>query len=227
MEGRNGLGPYLSLWVFGIAFGLIEAVVVIYLRELSGLRDEPLFPLLSQALGAHRWLFRVEIYREAATLILMLPAAYLFSNRLFERFLAYCVIFGVWELAYYGFLHLLTGWPSSLLAYDVLFLIPTVWVAPVICPMLVAVGLVLFGTAYLLLARRRMPRDPSVWHLAVALAGGALVVWSFVDHADYYLAGGTPPRFSWFLYAAGMFVASLAGGYFLGHYAQQPKTRFF
>ncbi|MCH8841972.1 MAG: hypothetical protein IID61_03245 [SAR324 cluster bacterium] len=227
MEGRNLFGPYLGLWVFGTAFGLAEAAVVVYLRDILNIDGEALFPLLQSLTMSQEWTFKIESYREAATLVLMLTPAYLFSNRMFERFLAYGIIFGLWDLAYYGFLWLFLGWPTSLLTYDVLFMIPTVWVAPVVCPIAIALSLAVFGTIYFLIGRRRLPRNPTMTQVILAIAGGGLVVWSFMNNADYYLAGGMPPNFTWLLFGSGFFIATVSGGYFLGQFIQQPRTRFF
>lgn len=227
MEGRAGLGAYSSLWVFGLAFGLIEAAAVIYLRQAGGLGGKDLFPVMQAMNEAQQRLFSIERIREGATLVLMLAPAILFSNRTFERFLAYAIVFGVWDLSFYGFLWVLLGWPESLFTYDVLFLIPTLWVAPVFCPVLISAAMIVFGSAYLFIARRRMARNPSALQWLFALLGGALIQLSFVDNADYYLGGGVPPRFSWLLFASGYFVAALAGLYFLVQFVQQPKTRFF
>jgi len=227
MDGRAGLGPYLSLWLFGLAFGLVESAVVIYLRQAGGLGGGELFPVLQNMTEIQQRLFGIERIREGATLALMLAPAILFSDKLFERFLAFGIVFGVWDLAYYAFLYLLQNWPESLFTFDVLFLIPTLWVAPVLCPVLISASLIVFGSGYLLIARRRMARNPSALQWLIAVLGGALVQLSFVDNADYYLAGGMPPRFSWLLFASGYFLAALAGVYFLVQYVQQPKTRFF
>ena len=221
------MGSYLSLWVFSLAFGLIEAAVVIYLRHSIGVNGQDLFPLLQQNDEAVRWAFSIERVREVATLLVMLTPAILFSNRNFERFLAYVIVFGVWDLSYYAFLRIFLGWPETLFTYDVLFLVPTLWVAPVFCAVLISATLVVFGSAYLLIARRRAARNPSALQWLIVLLGGALVQLSFVDNAAYYLAGGVPPRFSWLSFASGYVLAAMAAGYFLVQFAQQPRTRFF
>jgi hypothetical protein len=43
-------------------------------------------------------------------------------------------VFGIWDLFYYVWLKVCLGWPSSLLTWDVLFLIPVPWVGPVLAP---------------------------------------------------------------------------------------------
>ena len=63
----------------------------------------------------------------------------------------FLLTFAVWDLAYYLFLYLLIGFPRSLAATDVYFMIPIAWYGPVwfpICvvmPALIAVALRLLG----------------------------------------------------------------------------------
>ena len=102
------------LWVFGIAFGAIEAAVVVYLRALLEIEGDALFPMRRELTLPQARAMGVELLREAATLVLMLAPAWLFHPRPFVRFVAYMLVFGVWDLAYYGFLKLLLGWPAGL-----------------------------------------------------------------------------------------------------------------
>jgi hypothetical protein len=227
MGMRLGLGGYLNLWVFATAFGLMEAIVVVFLRQIAGTSGGNLFPVLQAPGPAQQLAFSLELLREAASLVVMLGPALLTSSRAFERLLAYALVFGVWDISYYVFLRVLIGWPDSLLTYDVLFLIPTLWVAPVICPVLISAALIASSTAYWLIAQRRAPRNPSVLQWLLAVLGGALVQLSFVDKADYYRAGGMPPNFSWLLFAGGFALAAVAAATFFVRFWNQPRTRFF
>jgi hypothetical protein len=60
-------------------------------------------------------------------------------------------MFAFWDIFYYAGLWLIIRWPSSLLTQDVLFLIPTPWIAPVWFPILVS----LLAIAAVLLANRQ------------------------------------------------------------------------
>jgi hypothetical protein len=215
---------YLALWVFAIALALIEAAVVIYLRALGG---NALFPLHDalRALGTH--LNSLEVFREVATLVVLLVPAYLLQVSLLLRVAAYALVFAVWDLAYYGFLWLFLRWPGSLLTYDVLFLIPKPWVAPVICPIAVAVALMLGSTCYLCFARNRSVRSPSLLEFSALLIGIGILVLSFTWESDYYLRGGLPPRFAWWLFLPGYALALLGGAHLLFQFARQDKARFF
>ena len=113
MERELGMMRYLALWVFGSAFGYIEAAVVIYLREVFALDSGSLFPLSTVFTEENSHLLFLEANREIATLILMLIPAYLVTQRPSQRILAYVLIFAVWDLSYYFFLWLHLGWPAA------------------------------------------------------------------------------------------------------------------
>ena len=70
-----------------------------------------------------------------ATIVMLAIIAMLGSKNPLLRFASFAYIFGIWDLSYYGALKLLLNWPPSLLTWDVLFLIPVPWVAPVLAPM--------------------------------------------------------------------------------------------
>ena len=215
---------YLALWVFAIALSLIEAAVVIYLRALAG---NVLFPLhdVLKALGTQ--VNSLEGFREVATLVVLLMPVYLLQVSLLPRVAAYALAFAVWDLGYYGFLRLFLKWPGSLMTYDVLFLIPKPWVAPVLCPVAVAATVVLGSTCYLYLARNRAVRNPSLLQTIALLIGAGIMVLSFMWESDYYLRGGLPPRFAWWLFLPGYAMALLGGAQLLYQFARQDKARFF
>jgi hypothetical protein len=224
MEKFITFRAYVAVLSFGVSLGLLEAVVVIYLRALSG---NTLFPLQSGIAGLTPQLAALEVYREAATLVIILVPAYLASGFGIIRALVYLLAFGTWDLAYYAFLRLFIGWPANLLTYDILFLIPRPWVAPVICPVAVAAALVVGSSAYLSLARNRMLRLPGPVQAALLALGAALMMAAFFWETEYYVNGGLPPRFAWQLFVPGYLLALVGGVFVLVQYARQPKARFF
>ena len=226
MDRDFNWGGYFSLWVFGIAFAYVEASVVVYLRTIYGLDGEPLFPLITELTDNQSILTRIEALREFATVILMFAPAYLFSRRNLYRFMAYAIVFGIWDLFYYLFLKLQLDWPNSLFTYDVLFLIPTVWVSPVLCPLLISGSLVFFGSAYLSFSGSRVVRRPTIAHWFLVVVGGALVLYSFTNQSAYYLSGGLPPRFSWGIFLTGYGLALLAALHFFYQFRQKVRARF-
>lgn len=194
---------WLAAYVAAMAF--LEAAVVVYLRELyypAGFR----FPivLIPDRLAV------VEVGREAATVVMLAAAAALAGSGGRDRFLLFCASFGAWDILFYAWLKVLLGWPSSLLEWDLLFLIPVPWIGPVLAPLLVSAGMI-GGAAWLLAlgSRGAPPRIPAAaWALAVA--GGLTVILSFTIDGGVVLSGAMPPPFRWGTFAAGM-AAGIAG----------------
>jgi hypothetical protein len=114
------------------------------------------------------------------------------------------VAFGVWDLFYYAWLWVFIGWPHSPATWDVLFLIPVPWAGPVWAPVAVSGALVGFGLAAAhQVPAGRMPRV-GLRRGVGAIAGGLLVVGSFVANAPALLSGGLPGWFPWPVFVGGM-----------------------
>jgi hypothetical protein len=190
-------GPrYVWLWLFGIALGWFEAAVVIDLRALlypEGFR----FPLVV----IPEPLARVEIAREAASLVLITAVACLAARRALGRFAGVLIAFGVWDLAYYAGLKLVLGWPETLATRDVLFFVPVIWTGPVWAPGLVAATLVGAGS-YLFLTPDR-PRAYRAGDWLIELAAGLLVILSFTQPWRAVLDGRPPDGFPLWLFGSG------------------------
>lgn len=207
MGTRDRVGNYVSLWLYAIAFGFIEACVVVYLRELY--LHEPVpgagaaLQVTEVALPA--WTVRLELVREACTIVLLASVGWLASARAAGRWGAFLVGFGVWDLMYYLTLRVVIGWPQSLGAWDILFLIPVPWVAPVWAPSLVAVLFVTVGSWLFLTADR--PRHWRWSDAAPLLAGCVVIVGSFLVESGAAMAHRVPKTWPWWLYWFGLLVA--------------------
>jgi hypothetical protein len=201
-----GMGRRLTwLTIYAVAMAYVESAVVVYLRAIyypQGF-DFPLAPMPPPMMA-------IEVGREAATLIMLLAAAMLAGTDRWERFLAFCLTFGVWDTFYYAWLWIFVRWPPSLLTWDVLFLIPVPWIGPVLAPVLVSGALV---AAPLLLLRLkaqgiRLRFSGSLWTLAVI--GGLLVLGSFMIDFASVLRQRVPPPFHWEVFAMGLGLAMTA-----------------
>jgi hypothetical protein len=122
----------LFLSIFGIAMAHLEGVVVVYLRKALGMLDSE-SNKESLEKFSRRYL-RIEMTREAATIIMLVVIAYLTGGSWIERGVYFLWTFAFWDLFYYLSLYLLIKWPPSLRTIDVLFLIPKPWIAPVWFP---------------------------------------------------------------------------------------------
>ncbi len=207
----------LALILFGIAFGYVEAAVVVYLRTIFvPIRQEAfravdhndLFPLLTvehlQAAGPeYAGLLGIELGRELAT-IFMLAAAGLAIAGNFRQWLAgFMIAFGVWDIFYYVFLRLLIGWPESLMTWDLLFLVPVPWVGPVIAPVIVSLSMILAGGVILGCEAAGRPLRFQRLDWAAIFAGGLTVIVAFCWDWRRLAAGGWPDPFNWPLFALG------------------------
>ncbi|MFH1718791.1 MAG: hypothetical protein ABIF19_15660 [Planctomycetota bacterium] len=163
--------------VFGIAFGYIEAAVVVYLREIF-YPDGFTFPLAVFGIGPlWRRFLLTEIGREAATIVLIFTGAWLFGRDLRRRIAYFLIIFAVWDIFYYVWLKVLLDWPASIMDWDILFLIPVTWASPVLYPVLISISWLAFAVTILYLSSRNIAiKVTSADWLAFFLSGVIMVV---------------------------------------------------
>jgi hypothetical protein len=222
MNNRSLSFLLLIVTIFSIAMGLLESAVVIYMREI--LYPEgfgfPLSPVQPD-------LMLTELLREATTLVMLLGIGFLAGRNASERLAWFLYSFAVWDIFYYVFLWLLIGWPESLMTYDVLFLLPSTWIGPVITPVLVS--LTMIGFALLILIRNRQNEGIKIpgisWLLLIT--GSVILILGFIwDYSAFILESMTirdiwtlpkeqvlklatqyiPRKFNWFLYILGELV---------------------
>lgn len=186
IKNRERLTAYAALGVLALAFGWIEAMAVVYLREiharqlsLQGASHLPNLQVALVSLPSH--LVSLEMAREICTVVLLGAVAWLAGRCRADRAGAFLLAFGIWDLAYYGVLRFVTSWPDSLSTWDILFLIPLPWVAPVWAPMTIAALFVVAGS-YLFWTseweRRYRPTDIGVLTLSVVLTMAAFLFGS-------------------------------------------------
>ncbi len=218
---------FIWMTVFYAAMAYLESAVVVYLRALyypEGF-EFPLVPM-------DRSLVTTEVWREAATIIMLLaPAAILTRSRM-ERFAWFCFGFGVWDIFYYVWLKALLGWPSSLLSRDLLFLIPVPWVGPVWAPCAISLGLIALSAVILRGRSVSSNYRMDAWTWALLVGGALLFIVSFTldplarvegidalgslssmgDAGARALMDGReyiPDRYPWPWFAAGALLATL------------------
>jgi hypothetical protein len=196
-------GLVAAVAVFAIAMAYLESAVVVYLREALGVGTGDVFPidLESELSGRLGW---IEVGREAATLLMIGGIGWVAGRTGLERLAWAAVVFGVWDIGYYFWLWVFSGWPESLLTWDLLFLIPAPWAGPVWAPMAVSLALVGFGLAMAGRYRAGLAPTAGVGPLAGLVVGGAVVVVSFLTNAALVLDAGVPTDFAWPIFAAGM-----------------------
>jgi len=213
-------------WVtgFAVAMAFLESAVVVYLRAIYYPRgfDFPLVPIAPR-------IAVTELVREFATLVMLMAPGALISKRRLDRFAWFCFSFAVWDIFYYVFLKLILGWPEGLFDWDILFLLPLVWVGPVLAPCMVSIGLVILAVALLWSRRRNAAFSPSRRQWSLLLIAGGLILWTFIEGPWGQLSkyrnassGGDlltafnnymPTRFPWdvFLLAYGLAAIAVVG----------------
>jgi hypothetical protein len=186
----------------------LEAAVVVYLQLAQGSTVGTIFPLRpASEVGG---LLAIEAGREAATLVMIATVGLLVGRSRLERLAWSAVIFGVWDIGYYVWLYIFSGWPPSLSTPDVLFLLPVPWVVPIWSP--VAVSITLVGVGLAAAATLRSGRQVAMahWHWAAGLGGGALVVLSYTLDAPRLIRGGLPGPYPWPIFGSGMLITLVA-----------------
>ena len=181
----------------------VEAATVYDLRVLVD-RVNPYQP---NPLPIGGVLGRVELVREAATLVMLLTLGAL-AGRTGRSRLAYSAIaFGVWDIFYYVFLRAITGWPTSLARLGRPLSAAAAVVGACAGANVIAVLLVVWGT-FATQASERAPASaftPTLW--ALNGLGMGLALYVFMADAIRTLPQGLeattqvlPTSFNWPLF---------------------------
>jgi len=188
-------------WVsaFAIAFALIESAIVVYIRGIY-YPEGFVFPL--KPIAIHH--LTTELIREFSTLVVILAVSVLAGKTGWQRFAYYIFTFGIWDIFYYVWLKVLLDWPASIFEFDVLFLIPLPWIAPVLAPVLISILLVVSG--YLIV--RKEERDglfkPPRASWMLSILGSVVILYSFMHDLGATLRFRMPSEFAWHFFTAGM-----------------------
>lgn len=198
------------IWLifFSIAMGLLEAAVVIYLRDLY----YPLgfaFPLT--AMSDRNAI--VELLREAATIIMLAGIGMLAGRTVNQRIAFFLGAFAIWDIFYYVFLKLMLDWPATLLTWDILFLIPVPWVGPVITPIIVSLTMILLAKELVHRDHQNSETRLSLKEWWLLISGSIVVIFSWTwEYIVYSLSAidslnalttYVPQSYSWITFFIG------------------------
>jgi hypothetical protein len=219
---------YKLIWlgIFAIAMAVLESVVVVHLRQIYCPENiTVIFPL--PRFSIHD--FFIELGREAATVIMFLAVAVLTmsmtvteKNKIMRMFACFVFLFGLWDIFYYIWLKIFINWPLTWGEWDILFLIPWVWIGPWVCPVLIAVTFVIWGG---LVISIKKDIKFSVLTLTLFITGCVLELITFLKPGivmliKYGPEGYTsimPGDFWWWMFIPGFLLmcAGLAGTFLL------------
>ena len=207
-RGEGGRHRWFIGALYAVAMAWVEAAVVYYLRSLIG-RMEPYQPYPLPVVGGYG---EAEVIREMATLVMLFTVGWLAGATWRCRVGYSAVAFGIWDIFYYVFLRVMTGWwPKSVLDWDILFLIPLPWWGPVWAPVSIALLMILWGTFMTRTERSALASGFRWKSLASGSAGAALALFVFMADAIRTADKGTealrmmqPVRFNWPLFCVAL-----------------------
>jgi len=156
----------------------------------------------------------IEIGREFATFVMLFTVGWAAGRSLQSRISYTFIIFGIWDIFYYFWLRVFIGWPRSLLAPDILFLIPLPWWGPVIAPVLIACLMVVGGILAIIAEDKGRKIKFSITEGAALISGILILLYSFMQDALSILPADAetlsrlrPSGFNWLIYFTGLIFA--------------------
>jgi hypothetical protein len=214
---------YLPLLIFATAMGFLEAIVLVYVREIyypEGFN----FPLKTMS----EWMIVMELARELCTLFMLGAVAWISGKIFLQRLSVFLFIFGVWDIVYYVALKIFLGWPESLFTWDILFLIPITWVAPVLAPVICSFIMIIIALIFNYLQTYKNLEKLMIKELIFLFAGAAVIYTTFTvdfgmillkgnylqeyfnlaQHPEFLkiLASWEPVKYNWGLFALGILI---------------------
>ena len=199
-----------------IALAYIESAVVVYLRALYYPQGFG-FPLEEMSLA----IYLTEAGREAATIVVLVAVACLVEKTHTGRIFLFLYGFGVWDIFYYVWLKVLVNWPATLLDWDVLFLIPLPWVAPVLSPVLIALLFVAVAVSANHPASRGQSRPFGLVDRLLLIAAAIVIAASFLWKTKSVMEHEIPRDFPWWLWGIGV---ALGLGVFIPRFIRSRRT---
>lgn len=193
------VGTILWVTLFAVAFGLVEAVVVVYLRGLyyPGGFAFPLELIAQPHLVA-------ELARELCTMVMLASVGALAGSSRWQRFSYFMLAFGVWDIFYYAWLKVFLDWPSSLTDWDILFLIPLPWIAPVIAPVLVSVVMIIAALWIVRFESSGNRFSPPLVSWILGGLGTGVILFTFLRDTRATLEGGLPEPYGYGFFGVGI-----------------------
>ncbi len=221
-ELRN---KYFTLLIFAAAMGILEAVVVVYLRK-KYYPDGFKFPLVIIDPGTTV----VELVRELCTLLMLGAISWLSGKSFVQKLAVFLFTFAVWDIFYYIGLKAFLDWPDSIMTWDLLFLIPIVWTGPVLAPVICSLIMIFMAFLFEGVVFRRQSLKLTEFILIVS---GALIIYisftwdigmliirknylSSFFKADknedflHELQNYVPDRFQWLIFCTGILIIVFA-----------------
>lgn len=182
---------FVLLGIFGITMGFLEAIVVVYLRQIYFPRgfNFPLNPLPLKMLC-------MELVREIATIIMLVTIGVIAGNNYLHKFACFLYSFAIWDIFYYVGLKLFLNWPPSFLTWDILFFIPVAWIGPVLAPVICSLTLMFLAGSIVCLHERGYTVKIKLFEWGLILLGAFMIFCTFIwDYSRIIIREGFLPSF--------------------------------
>lgn len=195
----------ISVGLFAIAMGLLEAICVVYLRQILLPPDGSL-----NNIAFSNFDFTIEVIREITTLVMLLTIAILAAYNWRTRLAMFFLAFGIWDIFYYIGLKIFLDWPATILEWDALFLVPVNWYGPVLAPVLISVYFII--VSIIIVLREATGKKLHITKPAILLQLLTFVVWYYSFTKDSSLIsefGYESATYSWLLFVLGILFCSV------------------
>lgn len=218
---------FLPATIFGLAFGFLEAIVVVYLRAIY-YPEGFSFPL---RLMNPEFLI-IEITREFSTIVMLSVVGWILGNTLFEKFHFFIFVFAMWDIFYYIGLKIFLNWPESLFTWDVLFLIPITWIGPVLAPLICSIVMIIISLISIYFSSKNYMLKFTLLSKITISVGIGMILYTFIydyskilfenkfyeklnslttDEAFWGLVSSyIPQKFNWIIFFFGCILISLS-----------------
>lgn len=179
--------------IFAVAMGFLEAVIVVYLRQIYYPNGFD-FPLVS---SIESWVLNMEWAREFFTIVMLLCIGFLAGKKFYDRFAYFLYAFAVWDIFYYIWLKVILGWSASLLTWDLLFLIPLPWASPMLAPVIYSVDIIILAVCLIHLQDKYGKVKMLFREWALFVLGSAFILYTFLyDYSKLLIENGSISKFS-------------------------------
>ena len=195
----------LSVSLFAIAMGLLEAICVVYIRQILLPPDG----LLNEIILSN-YDFTIEIVREVTTMVMLATVAILAAYNWRTRLSMFFLAFGIWDIFYYIGLKLFLDWPATIMEWDALFLIPVNWYGPVLAPVLISIYFIIVSITIIL--REATGKKLHITKSAILLQLLTFVFWYYSFTKDSSMIsefGYESATYSWLLFVLGIIFGSV------------------
>jgi len=228
----NASMKFAWLAVFAVAMGFLEAIVVVYLRQIY-YPEGFAFPLSVMSPE----IITVEWIREIATLVMLAAVGIIAGRNTLQKLLYFLYSFAVWDIFYYVALKLFLGWPASLLTWDILFLIPVTWLGPVLAPVVSSLTMIMMAVTILPLQEKGYTVIIKRYEWGLIYLGAFIIfctfIWDFTgmifrsgllsapgnitarDNFTQLMMSFIPSRYNWTLFVTGEVLIILSLGLIL------------